>query len=204
RKHYVTDSGLLVVTSAEVLFQPDVETDEQVATAHLRESQTALAGTPVPPRDRDDGPREAAHDGLERQLDGQVEMGRDQGTAAVDGLPSVGLERVGDVVELDPEHHPQEEVRESIHDELEPGIVDGSPAPDESAPEDAFVALVQLRPVADDIAAVVRFVGHHDDDRVALHQFEPGDDRAPESMLSLVLDRDQHGHSLLDRGEELP
>ena len=75
---------------------------------------------------------------------------------------AVGLEGVGGVVEPDAEQEPEEEIGQPVDDQLDPGIINDPAALDEAAAEDAVPALVQLLPVADHVAAVVRFVGHHD------------------------------------------
>ena len=57
--------------------------------------------------------------------------------------------------------------------------------------EDAVIAFLQLFPIPHDIAAIVRFVRHHDDDRVAGHLLKSIADRPAESVLAGVLNRAQ-------------
>src|SRR5207249_8884654 len=134
---------LAVVATAEVLLQPDVQADEEIAAAHLLELQLGPAGPPVAPGDRDHRPAEAPHDRLERQLHRQVEVGRDQRPAAVDDLLAIGLERVGRVVQPDGEQRLDEEVRHAVEEPLDPGIVDHPAALLEPAAEHAIVSLAQ-------------------------------------------------------------
>ena len=112
-----------VVAAAEVFLQPDVHADEEIAAPHFLDLQLGHAVLPVAPGDRDHGPGVAPDDGLERQLDRQVEMGRHEGAAALDHAPAVGLEGVRRVVQADVEHHPDEEVRQAVHEELQARVV---------------------------------------------------------------------------------
>src|SRR5438876_1646005 len=131
-------------------------------------------------------------------------MGRNEGAAAVDGLAAIGLEGVGDIIELDAKDQSQKVVAQSVQNQLETWIVDGAAALDESAAEDTVVSVVQLCPIANDIAAVVGLVRHHDHCGVPLHVVEALDDGPAESVAALVLDWDQFGHMLLERGENVP
>ncbi len=131
-------------------------------------------------------------------------MGRDKGAATVDGLAPIGLESVGDIIDLDAKEHSQEIVEQPIQDQLGSWIVDGAAPSNESAAKDTVVPLVQLEPVANDIAAVVRLVRHHDHGGVAFHLVESLDDSPPEAVKAGVLDRDQLGHSLFHKAEDIP
>ena len=51
------------------------------------------------PRDRREGPRVAADDGFEGQLNREIEVRGDERAAAFDDVATVGFERVGGVVE---------------------------------------------------------------------------------------------------------
>ena len=113
--------GAVVVAAAEVFFQPDVEADEQVAAAHFLDLELGLARAAVAPGDGHDGPGVPAHDGLERQLDGEVEVRRDERAAALDDLAPVGFEGVGGVVERNAEQAPDEEIGQAVDEQLELG-----------------------------------------------------------------------------------
>ena len=104
---------LFEVSAAEVFFQPDVAADEEVAAAHFLDLQLGDAGAAIAPGDRHDRPGVAAHDGLERQLDREVEVRRNQGTATVDHRRAIGLEGIGRVVERD--------VKDDAHSAYWPG-----------------------------------------------------------------------------------
>ena len=65
---------------------------------------------------------------------------------------------------------------------LDQRVVDHAAAPDEARAEDRIPAFVQHVPVANHVAAIVRFVGHHDHHRIALHVIEPVNDRAAEAV----------------------
>ena len=87
-----------VIAAAEIFLQPDVEADKEIAAAHFFDLQLWNAASPVPPGDRNAFPGKSAHNRLERNLDGQVKMRRNQWLATVDGRFSITFESVGDVV----------------------------------------------------------------------------------------------------------
>ena len=64
----------------------------------------------------------------------------------------------------------------------------------EPAAEHAFPPSLSSLPVANDVAAVVALVGHHDHDRVAGHVIEAVDDGAAEAVRSGVLHGRQRRH----------
>ena len=89
-----------IIAAAEILLQPDVQADEQIPAAHFLDLQLRDAGPAVAPGDRHHRPGVAAHDGLERQLDGEIEMRRQMsGRQPSITVAAVGLEGVGRVVE---------------------------------------------------------------------------------------------------------
>src|ERR1700677_4443054 len=96
-------SPSLEVAAAEILLQPDIHADEEIAAPHLLYLELGDAVLAVLPGDGDDGPRVSPHDRLEGKLHREVEMRRDERPAAVDHAHPVGLERVRRVVELDVE-----------------------------------------------------------------------------------------------------
>src|SRR4051812_19182179 len=95
--------GALVISTAEILLQPNVKADKQIAAAHFLDLQFRSAAAPVPPGNRNRRPTVAAHNRLQRNLDREVEMRGDQRLAPVDYFPPIRLESVSRVVELDPE-----------------------------------------------------------------------------------------------------
>src|SRR5687767_15625596 len=87
-----------VVALCQQLLQQDVEHDEEVAAALLFEMQCGDAVAAAAPADGDYLVAVAAHDRLERQLDGEVKVGREQRLAPLEHAGAVALESVGDVV----------------------------------------------------------------------------------------------------------
>ncbi len=75
---------------------------------------------------------------------------------------------------------------------------------EEAAAEDAVGAFIEGLPVADDIAAVVGFVGHHDDRGITGHGVEALGDRSPEAVRSGILDRAEDGDFGSFALEDLP
>src|SRR5579862_5476986 len=84
-----------VVPAREVLLQPAIERDEQITAAHLSDFELGHSRAPVPPGDRNDRPRIAANDGLQRDLNREIEVRRKKRAATVDHLGAIGLESVG-------------------------------------------------------------------------------------------------------------
>src|SRR5882757_930931 len=99
-----------VVATAEELLQPDIRDDEKVAAAHFLELEFGHSGAAIFPTDRDDGPGKTAHDGFEWQLYCQIEVGRNERSAAFDHLAPIGLEGVGRVVKRNVEDNADEKV----------------------------------------------------------------------------------------------
>src|SRR5205085_7783768 len=177
---------------AEIFFQPNVKADKQIAASHFLDLQFGDAAATISPGDRDGRPGEAANDRFQGELDREVEMRRDQRLAALDYVAAVSFEGVGRVVQPDPEHDLQEKIREPVQEQFELRIIDHAPSSDEAAAKDTVVAFVQLVPVANDVPAIVRFVGHHDDNRVAFHGGQAPDNGASKSMRPGILDRRQN------------
>src|SRR5690348_10213127 len=107
-------------------------------------------------------------------------MRRNERTTALDGFPAVGLKSVGGIVEVNAENEFEEEVGHAVDHEFYPRIINNTAAFDEAAAENAIVALVQFLPIAHNVPAVVRFIGHHNDDGIARHMVQPANDGAPE------------------------
>src|ERR1700691_1462171 len=66
--------AFVVVTAAQVLLKPEIETDEKVAAAHFLNLQLGFAGSAVAPCDRYRRPGIATNDGLQRKFDGEIEV----------------------------------------------------------------------------------------------------------------------------------
>ena len=177
-----------VITSGEVFFEPDIEDDEEVAAAHFFDFELGEAGAAVVPGDGDGGEGVAADEGFEGEFDGDVEVGAEDGADAVDDFAAVGFEGVGGVVEAVAEEGADEEVGESVEEELEGWVVDDAAAFGEAGAEDAVdVGVLEFLPVADDIAWVIGLVGHHDDNGVAAEGIKARSDGAAEAVGSGVL-----------------
>ena len=63
-----------VIAPAEILFQPAIQRDEQIAAAHLSDLQLRFSVSPVAPRDGHRRPGVSADNRFQRQFDSQVEM----------------------------------------------------------------------------------------------------------------------------------
>src|SRR5215470_9537375 len=150
-----------IISTAEVLFQPHVEANKKIATSHFSNRQLCLSSPTVAPRDRDRGPRVSTDDRFKRQLDGKIEMWRNQRTAAINYSFAVRLESVCGVVQSDAEKYLQEKIGHSIQNQFHPRIIDHASAFHKTAAKNTFVAFIEFLPVTDDIAAIVGFIRHH-------------------------------------------
>ena len=114
-------------------------------------------------------------------------MRRKKRAASIQRLAPISFEGVGEIVQRHVEQKPQKPVGHAIDEQLVSRIVDHPAAADEARSEHRIVSLAEHLPVAHHIAAVVGFVGHHDDHRVALAMIDPADNRAAETMLAGIL-----------------
>lgn len=181
--------GLFVIATGEVFFEPDVEDDEEVTAAHFFDFEFGDAVAAVAPRDGNDGKVVTADDGFEGQFDGDVEMRRENGADAIDDFFAVGFEGVRRVVEAVAEEEAHKGVGHAVHEELDRRVIDGAAALHETAAENAVITFVELFTVADNIAAVVGFIGHENDRSIAGHGIETELNCSSKSMLTLIFDR---------------
>src|SRR5881396_3868095 len=107
-------AGFSVVAVAEIFFQPYVKADKQVSAAHFPNRQLSFPCPAIAPSDWDSGPRISTDDRFKRQLNREVEMRRNQWTAAIDYSFAVGFESVGRVVEAYAKEHLYEIVGQSV------------------------------------------------------------------------------------------
>src|SRR5579872_5098233 len=82
--HIVDTELFLKISTAEILLQPHIAATEEVPAAHLLQLQLGDSASAIPPGNRHGGPGISPHDGFERQLDGEVEVRRDQRLATLD------------------------------------------------------------------------------------------------------------------------
>lgn len=179
----------MIVAPGEILFQPHIEADKEISTAHFSDGQLSDTMAAIPPGGRYNSPTISADNGLQRQLDRNVKMRRENGAHTIDHRSSVCLESVCRVVQPMLEEDTNESVGESIQDELRKRIVDHAASADEAASEDAIVTRLKLLPVTHHVPAVIRVISHHDHDGVTGHGIQSPDDRPPKSVRGRVPDR---------------
>ena len=114
--------GPSVVAVAQVVLEEDVQHDEEVAAAHLLEGELGGPCGPAPPSDRNDSVAVPPDHCLQRQLDSEVEVVREQGSGRLDHSPPVGLEGVGGVVVSVAKQEADAPVDDPVQDQLEPRI----------------------------------------------------------------------------------
>src|SRR5215207_2875480 len=107
-----------VVTAREQLLEQAVQDDEHVARAHLADLELRDPFLAIVPAVRDDDVRVAADDRLERHLDGQVEVVREEGLDPRDDAPPIELEGVREVVVRVPEEQLDQRVAEPVQYQL--------------------------------------------------------------------------------------
>jgi hypothetical protein len=145
-----------------------------------------------------------ANDGLERQLDREVEVRRNERLAPIDDRAPVRLEGVGCVVEIEPEHHRDEGIGRAIEKPFRQRIINRAAAADEATAEHAVPALVEFLPVPNRVATIVRPVGHENDHRVAPHGIQSANDCAAKSVSAAVLQGPQFGQPPLQVEQDRP
>ena len=99
-----------IIPAREILLQPDIEADEQIAAAHFLDLEFRLASAAVAPGDGDHGEGKSSDDGFERQLDCDVEVGRENRADAIDHSFAIGFEGVGRIVKAVVEEDPHERI----------------------------------------------------------------------------------------------
>src|ERR1035438_5662296 len=151
-----------VVATAEIFFQPYIGADEKVAAAHFLDLELGDTVFSVLPGDGYDRPGIAAHDGFERDLDGEVEMRCEKRPTAVNDGAAVSLEGVGGVVERDMKEGFDKKIRQAVDEEFDPRVIDHPSAFDEAAAEYAVPAIIEQAPILHGVAGHVGGVGHHD------------------------------------------
>ena len=104
----------MIISPTEIFFQPNIQADKEVAASHFLDFQFGGSGSTVAPGDGHGGPRKSPNNGLERQLDRQVEVRRNQRPATVDDFTPISLEGVGGVIELDPKQNTDERIGQPI------------------------------------------------------------------------------------------
>src|SRR5437588_5600808 len=88
-----------VIATAEVLFQPAIEGNEKIAAAHLLDLKFRFTGAPIAPGDGHHRPGVSAHNGLQRQFYCEIEVRREEWTAAINDSSPVSLEGIGEVIQ---------------------------------------------------------------------------------------------------------
>ena len=105
-----------IIPAREIFLQPDIEADEQIATAHFIDLEFRLTGAAVAPGDGYNGEGKSSDDGFERQLDCDVEVRREDRAYAINNGFSIGLEGVGRFVEAVVEENPHKRVCQSVYE----------------------------------------------------------------------------------------
>ena len=81
-----------MTSAAEVFFQPDVEANEKIATAHFLDFEFGSSGIAAAPGNGDGHPGVPAYDRFQRNLNCHVEVRRDERPATVNDFLSVRFE----------------------------------------------------------------------------------------------------------------
>ena len=95
----------MIVTSAKIFFQPEVENDKEIATSHFSNLQFRDSVATITPSDGNDGKGVAANNSFEGYFDREVEVGREKRPEAIQAGFAVSLEGVGCVVQAVAKEH---------------------------------------------------------------------------------------------------
>ena len=109
---------LAVVAAGEVFFEPDIKADEKISTAHFPDCQLSDTMPSVAPCNGYDGPAIPSHDGLERQLDRNIEVRRKNRPHTVNDRLPISLECVCCVVQTMTEKKANKSICEAVQDEF--------------------------------------------------------------------------------------
>jgi len=172
----------LIISATEVLLQPDIKTDEEIAAAHFFDLKLGSSAAAIAPGNRNTCPGIAANHRFKGDFHRQIKMRCDQRSAAIDGGPPIRLEGVREIIVFNSKQALEELVGKTIQEQLNPRVVDHSSTFHEAAAEDAIITFVQELPIAHHVPAIVRLIGHHDYRRVAFHLIEAADNCAAKPM----------------------
>jgi len=131
-------------------------------------------------------------------------MRGDERPASVYDFAPVGFEGVGGVVEADAKEHFQEQVGHPVDKQLDFGVVHHAAALHKTAAKHTIPTLVQLLPVAHHVAAIVRFIRHHDYHGIALEVVKPADYGPPKTVQTFIPERFQLRQPCLQVAQQLP
>src|SRR5215813_7165023 len=116
-------------------------------------------------------------------------MRRQKGPAAVDNRPSICLKSIGSVIDAAMKQNSQEPVRHAVENQFVKWVIDQPTATNKARTEDSVPTFIEQPPIRNDIAAVVAFVGHHNDSRVTGHLIKSERDCSSKPILAGVLNR---------------
>src|SRR5581483_5299530 len=165
----------------------------KITATHLLDLEFGDPLAAVLPGDGNDGPGVSPDNGLERNLNREVKMRREQRPAAIDDRTAIGFESIGCIIERDVKEHLDEKVGQAVDEKFQPGIINDVPSADKAAAKNAFPALVQQAPVTDGILGRVGGVGHHDRAGVAAHPVETANNGVAKAKWTGILHRHKRG-----------
>src|SRR5581483_2164698 len=178
----------MIVAARQGLLEPQVEDDEEIAAAHFLDAQLGYAGFPVCPGDRNHAIGVAAHNGLQRHLDGQVEVRRNERLHRGNHFTPVYLEGVRNIVEPKSKEHADKEIRQTIQQQFMTRIIDNTRTLDKPGSEHAITAGGKLAIIADKSLWTIGAVTHHDGHRVTGGGIKTGPHSHTESVPAMILD----------------
>lgn len=104
----------MIVAAAEILLQPYIQTDEEIAAAHFPDFQLGLPVAAISPCDGRDRPRIASYNGLQGQFHSEIEMRRNERPAPIDHGLSIGFECVRRIIQSYSEEHFEKQICQAI------------------------------------------------------------------------------------------
>src|SRR5271166_2624287 len=136
--------GAPEISLSQALLEEAIEDDEKITRPHFLDLKLGHALFAVDPTIRHDRISVAAHDRLQWQLDGQIEVLREQRLDPGDHRPAVHLKGIRDVVAGNAKQQPNEPVPKTVQDQFRAGIVHHSTTAAEPRAEDAIVTFLQF------------------------------------------------------------
>ena len=192
----------MIVTSAEIFLEPEVENDKEVAASHFPDLQFRNSVAAVSPSDGNNRKGVTADDSFEGEFYREVEVGREKRPEAIQASFAVSFECIGCIIQSVAKEHADESIGQSVNRPLNGRVVDRSTALHKPAAKETIVSLVELAPVAGHIPTVVRLIRHHNDRGVPFHFVQALNNCTSKTVWCRVLNRPKVGAGFGDLLED--
>ena len=103
-----------VISFTKIFLQPNIEADKQIPTAHFINFKLSHAVSSITPCNGNRSPGVPPYNGLERQLNSNIEVRRQDRLATINHLSPISFECIGRVIQAMQEQHPDKSIGKSI------------------------------------------------------------------------------------------